>query len=200
MPFIDSILLSAMPRQHALPDNEDNYVDFLKKQVDKLTNEVRTLKSRAAYGGGRRGSLRELRTTYKWSEDDLDCSEQVMRFCSEYLFPRYKFLEPGWIVHDPTRDGMSFSLFVKKHLPLPDNMVFEEKWDNLIAPTIVKKYTDMRCNVNSFVRNIYLCEYDMVIVYYISVNLVLITTLSTRAKWINAMEEIYLYQKSCLWE
>jgi len=50
-------------------------------------------------------------------------------------------------------------MFVKKHLPLPDDMVFEEKWDTLIAPTIVKKYTDMRCNVNGFVRNLYLSEY-----------------------------------------
>ena len=41
----------------------------------------------AAYGGGRRGSLRELRVTYRWTEDDLDCSEQVMKFCGEYLFP-----------------------------------------------------------------------------------------------------------------
>jgi hypothetical protein len=47
-------------------------------------------------------------------------------------------------------------------------MVFEEKWDNLIAPTIVKKYTDMRCNVNGFVRNIYLSEY--LIQYYLIIN------------------------------
>ena len=167
MPFMVSILLSTMPRQQEINEEEDNYVVFLKEQVEKLSNEVRTLKSRAAYGGGRRGSLRELQTTYKWSEDDLDCSEQVMKLCSEYLFPRFKFLEPGWIVHNPTGDGKGFSKFVKKHLPLPDDMIFEEKWDNLIAPTIVKKYTDMRCNVNGFVRNIFLCEYDTIIVCYI---------------------------------
>ena len=42
---------------------------------------------------------------------------------------------------------------------MPDNVVFEEKWDILIAPSIVKKYTDMRCNVNSVVRDTYLSKY-----------------------------------------
>jgi len=153
-------LQSTMTRQQGATNEDDNYVVYLKGQVEKLSNEVRTLKSRAAYGGGRRGSLRELRVTYKWTEDDLDCSEQVMKFCGEYLFPRFKFLEKGWIIHNPSGNGgRSFSMFVKKHLPLPDDMVFEEKWDTLIAPTIVKKYTDMRCNVNGFVRNLYLSEY-----------------------------------------
>ena len=81
----------------------------------------------------------------------------MIKFCSEYLFPRYKFLEKGWIVHDPEKENR-FSMFVKKHLPLPDDVVFEEKWDILIAPSIVKKYTDMRCNVNAFVRDTYLSE------------------------------------------
>ena len=74
----------------------------------------------------------------------------MLKFSTEYLFPRFKFLEKGWIVHKPEdgEDGMCFSIYVKNHLPLPDDVVFEEKWDTLIAPTIVKRYTDMRCNVN----------------------------------------------------
>ena len=53
---------------------------------------------------------------------------------------------------------------VDEHLPLPDDVVFEEKWDVLIAPSIVKKYTDMRCNVNAFVRDAYLSECPMFII------------------------------------
>jgi len=85
-----------------------------------------------------------------------------MKFCSEYLFPRFKFLEKGWIVHNPELEEMHFSVFVKRHLPLPDDVVFEEKWDTLIAPTIVKRYTDMRCDVNGFVRATYLSEYAII--------------------------------------
>jgi hypothetical protein len=140
--------------------NNNGYVAYLKNKVDALTSEVRTLKSRVAHSGGRRGSLKELRLTYKWTEDDMDISEQVLKFATEYLFPRFKFLEKGWIVHNTEREGgMRFSIFVKNHLPLPDDVVFEEKWDTLIAPTIVKRYTDMRCNINGMVREQYKREY-----------------------------------------
>ena len=93
-------------------------------------------------------------------------------------------------------------MFVKKHLPLPDDMVFEEKWDNLIAPTIVKKYTDMRCNVNGFVRKLYLSEYMIqwycVITFpkLVLVDLLMTTLFAMPAKRINAMEEICSFQKS----
>jgi len=143
-------------------DGSDNngYVTFLKNKVNKLVSEVRVLKSRVAHEGGRRSNLRDLRLTYKWTEDDIDISEQVLKFSNEYLFPRFKFLEKGWIVHKPENgeDGMRFTIYVKNHLPLPDDVVFEEKWDTLIAPTIVKRYTDMRCNVNGAVRARYLRE------------------------------------------
>ena len=140
--------------------DNNSYVSYLKNKVDALTSEVRTLKSRVAHSGGRRGSLKELRSTYKWTDDDMDISEQVLKFSTEYLFPRFKFLEKGWIVHKPEQEGgMRFSIFVKNHLPLPDDVVFEEKWDTLIAPTIVKRYTDMRCNINGMVREQYKREY-----------------------------------------
>jgi hypothetical protein len=145
-------------RRGDVVDN-NGYVTYLKNKVDALMSEVRTLKSRIAHSGGRRGSLKELRLTYKWTEDDINISKQVLKFTTEYLFPRFKFLEKGWIVHKPEQEGgMRFSVFVKKHLPLPDDVVFEEKWDTLIAPTIVKRYTDMRCNVNGVVREQYLRE------------------------------------------
>jgi hypothetical protein len=150
-----------MTSQHQGDESDNNrYVTFLKNKVNKLVSEVRVLKMRVAHEGGRRTNLRDLRLTYKWTEDDIDISEQVLKFSTEYLFPRFKFLEKGWIVHKPEdgEDGMRFSIYVKKHLPLPDDVVFEEKWDTLIAPTIVKRYTDMRCNVNAMVRARYLRE------------------------------------------
>ena len=80
-----------------------------------------------------------------------------MQFCSEYLFPRFKFLKKGDVVDNDERRG--FAAFVKRHLTLPDDMVFDEKWEGLIAPTIVKKYTDMRCNVNARVTSVFLGKY-----------------------------------------
>ena len=119
-----------------------------------LKQELRGL---AAKGPGRRSSKADH---YSLTEDDVLFSDQVMEFTQQYLFPRFKFLEKGWIVHKPEdgEDGMRFSIYVKNKLPLPDDVVFEEKWDTLIAPTIVKRYTDMRCNVNGMVRARYLRE------------------------------------------
>lgn len=137
-------------------NDEEDYVLYLEEKINKLVTEVRKLKSEAAHAGGRKGNLREMRLTYRWTEEDIDCSEKVMKFCAEYLFPRFKFLQKGWM--ELSKEKKGFSSFVKRHLPLPDNMEFDKKWDGLIAPTIVKKYTDMRCNVNSHVRDVYLGE------------------------------------------
>jgi len=147
----------------------NDYVRYLEGKVEKLVKEVRKLKSEAAHAGGRRGNLREMRVTYKWTEEDLDCSEKVMKFCSEYLFPRFKFLSEGWIVNDTT-NKKSFFAFVKRHLPLPDNMDFDEKWTGLIAPALAKKYTDMRCNINSAIRTIFCGEYSVFIFHFFLVN------------------------------
>ena len=137
--------------------DDENYVLYLEGKLDKLVGEVRKLKSEAKRAGGRKGNLREMRITYKWTEADIDCSETVMQFCSEYLFPRFKFLKKGDVVDNDERRG--FAAFVKRHLTLPDDMVFDEKWEGLIAPTIVKKYTDMRCNVNARVTSVFLGKY-----------------------------------------
>jgi hypothetical protein len=76
----------------------------------------------------------------------------------EYLFPQFKFLNKGWIQFEPRKDK-SFLSFVKRHLPISPDNDFGSEWDQLIAPTIVKKYTDMRCNVNNEVCTTFLREY-----------------------------------------
>lgn len=74
-------------------NDDGNYVRYLETKMNKLVNDMRTLKLKAVHAGGKRGNLRELRITYKWTKDNIDISEQVIKFCSEYLFPRYKFLD-----------------------------------------------------------------------------------------------------------
>ena len=83
--------------QHRGSDGE-NYVVYLEGKLNKLVTKVRKLKLEAAYEGGRRGNLWEMRLTYRWTKEDIDCSEKVMNFCTEYLFPWLKFLKKGWIM------------------------------------------------------------------------------------------------------
>ena len=60
--------------------------------------------------------------------------------------------------HDPTKKK-SFSSFGKCHLQLRPGKRFADEWDTIIAQAaIVKKYTDMRCNVNNDVRRTFMGE------------------------------------------
>ena len=132
-----------------------NYVTLLENKLHELRNEVRRLKSD---NRGKKSSKDELRRTYRWTEADLMFSDQVITFAKEYLFPRFKFLNKGWIQFEPRKEK-SFSYFVKRHLPIRQDKNFANEWEQIIAPTIVKKYTDMRCNLNNKVRLTFLRKY-----------------------------------------
>ena len=47
------------------------------------------------------------------------------------------------------------------------------EWDRIISKSIVKKYTDMRCNINAAVRDAYKREYCCLHTYYIHATLTL---------------------------
>ena len=74
-----------------------------------------------------------------------------MTFCKEFLFPRIKFLGKGWTTNDPS-NPRSFLEVVKRHLPMQRGMTFDKTWNRIIAPTIAKKYTEIRCNLNNDCR------------------------------------------------
>ncbi len=71
-----------------------NYVTHLEVQLHELRNKVRRLKSE---NRGKKSSKDELRRTYRWREADLMFSDQVITFAKEYFFPRFKFLNKGWM-------------------------------------------------------------------------------------------------------
>ena len=84
-------------------------------------------------------------------------SDQVMTFAKEYLFPQFKFLNKEWIQYEPRRKDNSFSSFMKCHLPIFSGKEVANEWNQIIAPTIVKKYTNTRCNrTTKFVPHSYM--------------------------------------------
>ena len=97
------------------------------------------------------------------AEDDVLFSDQVMEFAQQYLFPRFKFLDQGWMEHDP---GKKKSFSVQRKLKIRPGTQFADEWDNIIAPAKVKKYTDMRCNVNNAVRRTFIGEYRDICVLF----------------------------------
>ena len=87
----------------------ENEVTYFAEKVKGLKQELREL---AVKGPGRRSSKADLRKHYSLTEDNVLFSDQVMEFTQQYLFPRFKFPDKGWMEHDPSKKR-SFSSFVK---------------------------------------------------------------------------------------
>ncbi len=99
-------------------------------------------------------------------------SEIVANYCRTYLFPRFKFLKDKWDVFDPEHPK-SLSNFFKKQIKIPERADNPDIWERVICPSIRLKYTNLRCNINSDVRNAYkseYCEAVFVIIYYLLTN------------------------------
>jgi hypothetical protein len=51
-----------------------------------------------------------------------------------------------------SEDRKSLSSLVLRHCAAPLGVDREDAWDRVVAPTIAKKYADMRCNINNDIR------------------------------------------------
>lgn len=136
-------------------EHSNEYIRELESKVEGLENEVRNLKSKLILLQGKKHSKKELREMYEWNEQDVLFSDTVMTFCKEFLFPRYKFLGKNWTEKNDT-SPTSFSELIRRNLPTPRGMNFGDAWNRIIAPTIAKKYTDLRCNINNECRSAFL--------------------------------------------
>lgn len=134
--------------------NKDEYIAHLKRQLSAARSELAVTKAR----GGRKGTKANLIRSTCLSPEDILFSSKVWDFCSEYLFTRVKFLPKGWKVYDP-ENRTNFAALIKRHIPIAPNVCFENEWHRIIIDAIIKKYTDMRCNVNNHIRDTFKGEY-----------------------------------------
>jgi len=147
---IRTITMSNSERQGRTPEDH-SYICELENLVERLEDEVQDLRAQLAMSQGKKHSKKELRELYGWNDQDILFSNTVMTFCKEFLFPRIKFLGKGWSENNPS-NKKSFSEVVRRHLPMQRGMTFDGTWNRIIAPTIAKKYTDIRCNINGDCR------------------------------------------------
>ena len=85
---------------------------------------------------------KDLRNKFGWNGNDTTYSDTVINFCKVWLFPRYKFLHGNWMMYSEERKSLSALV----------------AWDRVVAPTIVKKYADMRCNINNDIHEALMCK------------------------------------------
>ncbi len=135
----DRLIASLELERDALLERCTDY----ERMVRELNLEINKLVVRAH-------NKKDLRKKFNWNGVDTTYSDGVIKFCKEWLFPRYKFFEDNWMVYSEHRK--SLSSLVLKHCAVPDGADREDAWDRVVAPTIAKKYADMRCNINNEVR------------------------------------------------
>jgi hypothetical protein len=131
--------------------DDHDYIIKLENYIEELQDEIKDFKALLVMSKGTKQNKKELRELYGWNDQDILFSNTVMTFCKEFLFPRIKFLGRGWTENNPS-NKKSFSEVVKRHLPIQRGMTFDKAWNRIIAPTIAKKYTDIRCNINNECR------------------------------------------------
>jgi DNA polymerase sigma len=119
----------------------------LQSTVKSLQREIRVLKSND------RKMKRQLRIDYDWDGEEANLSDKVSNWVKTYLFPRYKFLNDGWMSYQDGYD--SLSSFVQRKMKLEVEDEFQGLWDRVISPTIQQKYVTVRCNLNNEVRKVY---------------------------------------------
>jgi hypothetical protein len=131
------------------------------RYIAKLELEVEELKTRCAVHQQKIKELqiemnrmvvkvsnkKDLRSRYRWNGQDSTYANAIGKFCKEWLFPRYKFFHDDWMEYSTSRKSLCSMVF--KHCLVPAGGDREDQWTRIVAPTMAKKYADMRCNINN---------------------------------------------------
>lgn len=94
---------------------------------------------------------KQLRQTLRHSEADDNYAFAIGKLTREWLFPRFKFLHKDWMNYTKSRKGLPRMIF--QRCPIPEGSTVLDMWNRLVAPTVSRHYSTMRCNVNKEVRN-----------------------------------------------
>ena len=110
---------------------------------------------------GRR-SLKLVRMDHDWDAAETLFADVVSEHVKEFLFPRYKFLKPGWDEYQPDTED-SLSSLVERCLsdrqPKSDK---KEMWERVTAVSIKLKYGTLKCNINNAIKAAYKSELSVV--------------------------------------
>ena len=124
----------------------------LEDEVQKLRGQVRSLSSKlSAAKETKKYTIKQMQTFYEWSQGDLAYANMIMNYCKNFLFPRIKFFPKNWLVFDTqTRGTISQIIFHK--FAAPEDMTEVDCWTRIVAPAVIKKYTNIRNNMNKDCR------------------------------------------------
>ena len=102
---------------------------LLETTIKSLQREISVLKS-----SSERKTKKQLRIDYDWDGENANLSDKVSNWVKTYLFPRYKFLNDGWMAYD--KKGESLSSFVQRKMNMDNEDNYQDLWERVISPTI----------------------------------------------------------------
>ncbi len=113
--------------------------------------ELELSKSNLTSGMNKRKVQEEL----MWTGEETNFAETVNHFCCHFLFPQYKFLKDGWKEYLPNKKK-SLYLFCLRHLMILEGADKRDNWERVIVPSMMRKYQNMKCNLNNDIKSIYM--------------------------------------------
>ena len=131
--------------------DKDEYIAKLEQELEETKAQVVAMKAKG--GEADKGELRA----------DILFTDKVWNFCQQFLFTRIKFLPKGWKVYDQ-KSTTNFAAIVKRHVKVGEGVTFGGEWERIIVDAIIRKYTDMRCNVNNNIRKMFKGKYSIIII------------------------------------
>jgi hypothetical protein len=102
---------------------------------------------------------KQLRQTLRHNEADDTYAHAIGKLTREWLFPRFKFLHKDWMNYTKSRKGLPWMIF--QRCPIPEGSTVLDMWNRLVAPTVLRHYSTIRCNVNKEVRNAFKGEFGV---------------------------------------
>ena len=162
-------LARTSPSRNGRSAEKDQYIAQLEVEVDELKHrcavyqqQVMELKYEVNKMVVKVSNKKDLRSRFCWNTTDSTYAGGVIKFCKEWLFPRYKFFHSEWMEYSSSRKSLCSLVF--KHCPIPAGADRDDYWTRIVAPMMAKKYANMRCNINNDVRKALTCEW-----YYLCV-------------------------------
>jgi hypothetical protein len=125
-------------------------VEELRVKCETYEATVHELRSEMAKMASKGTSKITLRKNLEWNEVDSIYSLGIGKYCKEWLFPRFKFLHETWMDYSESRKGLPRIIF--QYCPIPAGANKVDMWNRVVAPTVAKKYANMRCNINNEVK------------------------------------------------
>ena len=153
-----------LPSRNNKSAEKDRYIAKLELEVEELKTrcavhlqKIKELQIEMNRMVVKVSNKKDLRSRYRWNAQDSTYAAAIGKFCKEWLFPRYKFFHNDWMEYSTSRKSLCSMVF--KHCPVPAGGDREDQWTRIVAPTMAKKYADMRCNINNDVRKALNSEY-----------------------------------------